>query len=197
MTDQNISPNTPRSVHRAARPRSPAAARARAVRYFGTSKCHSDGLGSGASTATELRSAAASRRASSVEDIHELPCSILTGQSEEDLLEAARARLRPSAQLVHGAARAHLSALDDTDAIAHRFRDFEGVRGHHDRVSTPRVLAEEILENACRLRVESHHRLVDDDHLGPMHERARDDELLTHAMAVALHQLVAPLLEIE
>ena len=30
-----------------------------------------------------------------------------------------------------------------------------------------------------------------------MHERARDDELLTHAVAVALHELVAPLLEIE
>ena len=30
-----------------------------------------------------------------------------------------------------------------------------------------------------------------------MHERARDDELLAHAMAVALDQLVAPFLEIE
>ena len=60
-----------------------------------------------------------------------------------------------------------------------------------------RVFAEQILENARRLRVEADHRLVDDDHLGPVHERARDDELLPHAVAVALDQLVAPLLEIE
>ena len=64
-------------------------------------------------------------------------------------------------------------------------------------MSATRVLAKQILENARRLRVETDHRLVDDDHLGAMHERARDDELLPHAVAVALDELVAPLLEIE
>ena len=83
------------------------------------------------------------------------------------------------------------------DAIAHRLGDLERVRRHHDRVAATRVLAKEILENARRFRIEADHRLVDDDHLGAMHERARDDQLLAHAVAVALDQLVAPLLEIE
>ena len=86
---------------------------------------------------------------------------------------------------------------DDRHAIAHRLGHFERVCAHHDRVAAPRVLAEQILEDPRRLRVESDHRLVDDDHLRPMHERTRDDQLLAHAVAVALHQLVAPILEIE
>ena len=48
-----------------------------------------------------------------------------------------------------------------------------------------------------RLRIEPDHRLVDDDDVRTVHERARDDELLPHAVAVALDQLVAPFLEIE
>src|SRR5438034_3521406 len=59
------------------------------------------------------------------------------------------------------------------------------------------VLAEQVLENARGLRIETHHRLVHDDHLGTMHERARDDEFLPHAVAVALDQLLTPLLEVE
>ena len=101
------------------------------------------------------------------------------------------------AQLVHRSAGANHAALNDPDAIAHRLRDFERVRRHHDRVAAMRVFAKEILENARRLRIETDHRLVDDDDLGAMHERARDDQLLPHAVAVALDQLVAPLLEIE
>ena len=52
-------------------------------------------------------------------------------------------------------------------------------------------------ERARCLRIEAHHRIIDDDHLGLVDERARDDELLPHAVAVALHQLVTPFLEVE
>ena len=101
------------------------------------------------------------------------------------------------AQLVHRAAGADRPVRDDRHAIAHRFRHFERVRAHHDRVAAARVLAEQILEDLRRLRVEPDHRLVHDDHFGPVHERARDDQLLPHAVAVALDELVAPILEIE
>jgi hypothetical protein len=87
--------------------------------------------------------------------------------------------------------------LDDADAIAQCLGDLEGVRRHHDGVPAARVLAKQILERARRFRVQADHRLVDDDDLRLVHERARDDELLPHAMAVTLDELIAPLLEIE
>ena len=60
-----------------------------------------------------------------------------------------------------------------------------------------RVFSEKIFEYARRFRIEADHRLVDHDHFRAMHKRARDDQLLAHAMAVALHELVRPLLEVE
>src|SRR5258706_13509292 len=69
--------------------------------------------------------------------------------------------------------------------------------GHHDCVTALQVLTEQILEDSSRLRIEPDHRLVDDDHFGPMNERARDYQLLPHAVTVALDQLVGPFLEIE
>src|SRR5688572_9080869 len=60
-----------------------------------------------------------------------------------------------------------------------------------------RVLAEEVLEDSRRLRIQTHHGLVHDDHFGSMHERAGDDQLLPHAVAVALDELIPPLVEIE
>src|ERR1044072_4611228 len=101
------------------------------------------------------------------------------------------------AQLIHRAERANVSALNDADAIAQRLRDFQRMRRHHDRVTTVRVLAEEILQDARSLRVQPDHGLIHDDDFRAMHEGARDDQLLPHAVAVALDQLVAPLLEIE
>src|SRR5204863_9323316 len=77
------------------------------------------------------------------------------------------------------------------------FRDLECVRRHHDRVPAPRVLAEELLQNLRGLWIEADHGLIYDDDFRPMHERAGDDQLLPHAMAVALDELVPPLLEIE
>src|SRR5438132_12206313 len=59
------------------------------------------------------------------------------------------------------------------------------------------VFAEQILENSRRLWIESHHRLVDDNHVRLVNKSARDDELLSHAVAVTLDQLVAPLFQIE
>src|ERR1051326_40933 len=68
---------------------------------------------------------------------------------------------------------------------------------HHDRMTAARVFAEEIFEDLRGFGVEADHRLIDDDDLGAVHERARDDQVLTYPVAVALDQLVAPLLEIK
>src|SRR6185436_7710248 len=110
---------------------------------------------------------------------------------------ARYARFGGGAKVVHGAAGTDDAALNDRDAVAEGLRHLERVRGHNNRVPASRVLAEQVLERASRLGIETHHRLIHDDHFGLVHERARYDELLAHAVAVALDQLVTPLLEIE
>ena len=131
-----------------------------------------------------------------IENFHRIARRALASELEENLLEPAAAR-GLVAQILNRPDSADLSLLDDRDAVAQSLRDFERVRGHHDGVAAPHVLAEQILENSRRLRIESNHRLVDHDHFRPVDERAGDDELLPHAVAVALDQLVGPLLEIE
>src|SRR5215216_2472704 len=100
-------------------------------------------------------------------------------------------------QLVHGAAGANDAALNDADPVTEGLRDLERVRRHHDRISAPDVLAKQIFERARGFRIETDHRLVHDDHVRTMYERTRDDQLLAHAVAVALHELVPPVFEIE
>ncbi len=154
---------------------------ARAVSHLGLRRCAVDGSGS----------------FSSIEDVDQRARRVLSRETEEDLFEPGRARDRGRPQLVHGATRADHAVLNDSDPVAQRLGDFERVRRHHDRVAAVCVFFKEIFENTRRFGVESHHGLVDDDHVRPVHEGARDDELLPHAVAVALDQLVAPFVEIE
>jgi hypothetical protein len=171
------------TANRAARPRSFAIARARTVSHLGRSSSRSDGSGSAPKSSTP--------------DIDELPRRILASEPQEDLLQPLGVRIGVLAQLVHRTARADGPLRDDRHPVAQRLRDLEGVGAHHDRVTAMGVLAEQVLENSRRLGIEPHHRLVHHDHLRPVHEGAGDDQLLAHAMAVALHELVAPGLEIE
>jgi len=168
MNAQNTNPKTSRNTVRARRPDWRCA---RAVSHLGLSRCAVDGSG----------------RAGGV----------LAGEPQKDLLQSVHPRLGVRAEVVHRPAGANHAPLDDADAVAHRFGDFERVRRHHDRVAAPRVFLEEILEDARRLGVEADHRLVDDDDFRTVHERAGDDELLAHAVAVALDHLVSPRLEVE
>ena len=197
------------STSRSFVPRSPGAVCARAESHFGTSRCAVDGFGSTTAGARWLelyfarlvrcdgRLRAAQRLRSCIEDIDQRAGRVLAGQLQEDLLRAHRARLGARTEFVHRATRAKHAALHDRDAVAHRLGDLERVRRHHDGVAATSVFAKQILDDPRGLRIESDHRLVDDDHLGPVHERARDDELLPHAVAVALDELVALVLEIE
>src|SRR6266550_2200739 len=127
---------------------------------------------------------------------HRFAGRTLARELEEDLLQPTSARCL-GAKVVNRSHRADLAVLDDRDAVAERLSHFEGVCGHHDRVTAFYVLTEQVLENACRLRIEPDHRLVDDDHFRPVDECTRDDQLLPHPVAVALDELVTPLLEIE
>src|SRR5258708_235291 len=183
MNAQKPKPMMPRIVKRAPRPRWPASVRARAVSHFGSRTKPSEGSGRDP--------------ASGIQDLDQLARRVLASESQEDLLESLRAVLSGFAKLRYRAGRANASLRDDGDAIAQVFRHLERVRGHHDRVTAPRVLAEEVLQDSCGLGIQTHHGLVHHDHLGSVHEGARDDELLPHPVAVALNQLVAPILEVE
>src|SRR3954451_12186656 len=166
MNAQNSTPINESSPKRAPRPRSLAIARARAVNHLGRSRRASAGSGRVA--------AAVAAVASGIQHLDQLARGVLAGEAEEDLLQPLDPRRGAGPQLFHRAARANRSLRDDRDAIAQRLRDFEGVGAHHDRVAAARVLAEQILENLRRLRVEPDHRLVDDDDFGTVYERTRD-----------------------
>src|SRR5688572_1900471 len=200
---QKSAPVMPRSAIRAPRPRSPPRARTRAVSHLGRRRWRSGTFGSGATSASVSRdegrsaSASAARAASGIQDLDHRPRRVVTRQSQEDLLETFFASGGVSAEIGHRAACPDLSVLNDGDAIAETLRDLERVRRHHDRVTAARVFAKEILQHLRRLRIEPDHGLVDDDHLGTVEKRARDDELLPHAVAVALHQLILPFEQVE
>src|SRR4051812_1027875 len=138
MKDQNPRPKMPRKIQRIVLPRSPDAARARAVRSFGMSRCPVDGSGSRSAGAARDTSCAmidcaiVGTRALCVEDVDERAGGVLAREPQKDLLEAFRTRMRARAQLRHRAEGADDAALNDADAVAHRFSDFERVRRHHD-----------------------------------------------------------------
>jgi len=87
--------------------------------------------------------------------------------------------------------------LDDRDLIAHRLRDFERVRAHEHGAAAIDELPEDVLEESRRFGIEPDHRFIDDDAFGAVNQRARDDELLAHAVAVRLDQLVFPARQLE
>src|ERR1700694_5080635 len=120
-----------------------------------------------------------------IEHFHRIAGRALAGEPEEDLLESASSS-RFSTQILDCPDSADPSVLDDGDPVTESFRDFECVSRHHDGVPAPYILAEQVFQNSRCLWIESDHRLVDDDHVGAMDERARDDELLSHAVTVAL-----------
>src|SRR6266542_659278 len=181
MKIQNTSPTIPIAAMRPAAPFSVLRARARMLCHFGMSRWRNPAVGSW----------------SGIEHVHEFAGGVLSGELEENLFQSGRSARRFGAQLGHRAQRANLPALDDSDPVAHCLRDLERVRRHHDRVTAARVLAEQILEDACRFRIQSDHWLVNNDHVRLVNERAGDDQLLPHSVAVALDQLVAPFVEIE
>src|SRR6266542_814022 len=173
-----------RAAIRTARPVNPSSffvARARMLCHLGESRWRKLGV----------------RISSGIEDVHEFAGGVLSCQAQKDLLEPGTTFSRSGAKVVHRSDRANLSVLDDADSVAHRLRDLERVCRHHYRVTAPDVFAEQIFQNPRRLWVEPNHRLVHDDDIGLVPQGAGDDQLLAHPVAVALHELITPPLEIE
>ena len=77
------------------------------------------------------------------------------------------------------------------------FGDFQRVGAHQHRAAPLHELAEQVLEQAGALGIEAHHRLVHHDDLGLVHQRAGDDQLLPHPVAVRFGELVLPAAQLE
>ncbi len=120
-----------------------------------------------------------------------------SGELEEQLLEACVAGAVLLPQVVHGPFGDDPAVLEDRDAVAHRLRHLQRVRAHQHGAAARHELAEDVLEEPRRLWIEPHHRLVHHDALRAMDQRARDDQLLAHPVAVGFHQLVLPVRQLE
>src|SRR3954465_6774955 len=98
MNDQNPRPNTPRKIQRIPAPRSPDAARARAVSHLAVSKWSVDGSGSSV--------------AAGIEHVDEGACGIFASKPQEYLLQPLRPGLRAREQLRHRPFRPNHAALN-------------------------------------------------------------------------------------
>ncbi len=94
------------------------------------------------------------------------------------------------AQLVERALGDQPAAGDDADAVGHALGDFEDVRGHDDGAAGGDALAQHVLDLARGAGVEAGQRLVEDDELGVVHQRAGERHLLPHALGEAFAALV-------
>src|SRR5437762_39800 len=140
---------------------------------------------------------APAKAASSAQDLGEFTDLRAARQLQEQLFEAGIAGFVLAAHVADGSRGDDLAVLDDRDLVAHRFGDFEGVRAHQYGAAATNELPENVLEQSRRFGVQPNHRLVDDDAFGAVNEGARDDQLLPHAMAVSLDQLVLPARQLE
>src|SRR6185436_3831318 len=107
MKPQNIIPTAPRATARPLDPCSFFVARARMVCHLGESRCRKLGV----------------RFSSGIEHVHELAGGVLSCETEEDVLESGITMRRGRPQISHRPQCANLSVLDDSDPVAHCFRD--------------------------------------------------------------------------
>src|ERR1700737_865877 len=101
------------------------------------------------------------------------------------------------AKLVHSAFGDDASFQNDTDAVAHLLGHFQRMRAHEDGHAVLAHAAEHVLDEPRAARVETDHRLVNEDGFRPMEECGAHHEPLLHAVGETLHELVLPALELE
>ena len=89
------------------------------------------------------------------------------------------------AQFVQRALRDEPAAGDDADAIGHALGDLQDMRGHDDGAAGLDVLAQHGLDLAGGAGIEAGERLVEDDELGLVHQRAGQRHFLAHAFREA------------
>ena len=102
-----------------------------------------------------------------------------------------------AAQFVERAFGDQPAAGDDADAVGHALGDFEDMRGHDDGAAGGDALAQHVLDRAGGAGVEAGQRLVEDDQLGIVHQRAGERHLLPHAAGKAFAALMRVRLEAE
>ena len=85
---------------------------------------------------------------------------------------------------------------DDADAVGHAFGDFENMRGHDHGAAGANPVAEQSLDVTRGHRVKAGERLVQDDQPRVVHQRARQRDLLAHALGKSLAALVQMRLQV-
>ena len=79
---------------------------------------------------------------------------------------------------------------DDADPVGHPFGHLEYMCGHDHRAAGAHAICEQSLDVTRRHSVEAGQRFVEDDQAGVVHERARERDLLAHALGKSFASLV-------
>jgi hypothetical protein len=85
------------------------------------------------------------------------------------------------------------AVVHDRDAVAELVGLLHVVRGQQDRLARRVELAEDLPQREPALRVEAGGRLVEEQHGGPVQDRARHHEPLRHAAGQRVHRGLGPL----
>ena len=101
------------------------------------------------------------------------------------------------AQLLDGAGGHHPAAGEDADRVAEPLDQVELVAGEHDRHARAGLLEQRLGEGVDADRVEAGERLVEDEHLGSVHQRGGQLDALLVAQRQLLHRVAAALAEPE
>ena len=88
---------------------------------------------------------------------------------------------------VDGSLGDHVAVVDHDDVVGEAVGLFEVLRREQHRGAFGDELLDDPPEVGAALRVETGGRLVEEEHLGPVHERGREVEPAPHAAAVGAH----------
>ena len=77
-----------------------------------------------------------------------------------------------------------MTVLDDRDLVAEFLRDFKYVCGEEDRTAVIAEITHHLLDDKCRLRIESDKRLIHDQEFRGVEESGDDRQFLLHTMRV-------------
>ncbi len=90
-------------------------------------------------------------------------------------------------QRVGGVEREQPAVVDDRDPLAELVGLFHVVRREHDRLAPPVQLADHVPQREPALRIEAGGRLVEEQHVGVVHDRPGDHQPLRHAARQLVH----------
>ena len=80
--------------------------------------------------------------------------------------------------------------MEDPDPVGHLFGDTDLMGAEKDGHALGGPFPKDIFHNPCMVRVEAHHRFVNDEDFGAVEQRAGDGDSLPCAMAEGFNGLV-------